>query len=164
MKQLIIFFFLALTISFSNIQEVLAQPEPNNSDTIDNKIRIQFINAVNQAIIGDSKEFRSFFTNTPGASDQFMTNELEEVYKICQPALAYYKDDKIQVVSNTTKKIKDYQAIQSVEIITIHTDTTKGIYLPGTLEPYKHMTMEIEWIRQKSGIWKIQNLNRKLWD
>ena len=164
MKQLMIIFSLALTISFLNVQDVFAQLEPNNPDTIDNKIRIQFINAVNQAVIGDTKEFRSFFTDTPGASDQYETRNLQEVFDISTPALAYYKNKTIQVVSNTTKVIKDYLAVQSVEIITIHTDTTKGISLPGALEPYKHMTMEIEWLRQKNGEWKIQNLNRKLWD
>lgn len=164
MKRLIIIIPLTLVFLLLNVQQSFAQQEPNNPDTIDNKIRNQFIKAVDAAAIGDTEYFHSFFTDDAKASDQTLYKSPQDVYNICRPALYYYKDNTVQVVQNTIKGgERIFEAFQSVEIITIRTDTSGGIAIPGHPKEYKHMTMVIEWQRQADSIWKIKNFDRSLW-
>ena len=164
MKQLMIIFFLAFTISFLNVKNIFAQLEPNNPDTIENKIRNQFIKAVDAAIGNDNTLYQSYYAPSVTAITETGTFfGAEAMNDICRPLLQFYKDGTIQVVTNQITVERSNIATQSVEIITIYTDTSRGISIDNHNPVDKHMSMSIGWLRENDGIWKINSLDRKLW-
>ena len=122
MKKLTLFSFITFLALLFCSQASFAQ----ENDTAENRIRNQFIKAVEAANSNNFINYRDFLTNDATATSDggdVLTDD-RDVDFICKPALKYYKESTIQVVEN---RISFLDTIQSIVIITIHTDTSKGI-------------------------------------
>lgn len=163
MKQLIIILSFGLVFFITSTQDTFCQKLTQiEKDSIENQIRNQFNNAVEAAIIDAG--FDVYFANrVMGISNEVEINTRAEVIGIAKPAFVYYKDNSIQVVENTISDQSFYFAEQSIKIITIHTDTSKGITIRTTNQVDKHLTLGLKWGRGDGEPWKIIYLNRDLW-
>lgn len=129
-------------------------------DTIENRVRNQFKLAVVAAVNNDVRNY--FTTDAMARANGIRYISSTDVDNIAIPALKYYVNSTIQVVENTVKVDQKRLAIQSVKLITIRTDTSGGISIDGVTPEYKHMAVQISWLKIDET-WKISYFDRELW-
>lgn len=163
MKQLMIILSFGLIFFITSTQDAFCQKLTQiEKDSIENQIRNQFNNAVDAAI--SNVGFEDYFAvRVSGISNEVEIGTRAEVIDIAKPAFIYYKDNTIQVVENIISNQSFYFAEQSIKIITIHTDTSRGIAIRTTNKVDKHMTLGLKWGRSDGEPWRIIYLNRDLW-
>ena len=158
MKKLLFFCIGFLILHQSLNAQQITQME---RDTIENQIRNQFANVMTTAS-GDHDAYRAYFKNDATVkTESSMYNNAGKVDSICKPALAAYRNDRIQVVENKVDVRFTNYCLQSIKIITIDTDTSHGVPIPYHSPSPKHMELQIEWIQENDN-WLIRNINRYL--
>ncbi len=164
MKQLVFIFSFGIIFSFVSTQDMRAQLlQPDNPDTIQNIIRTRLLDVVNAAIGTDNALYYSFFhtkfTAVTEKKLEYTGTEAMEV--VCRPALRYLKDETVQIVRNEFLKTDPYATIQSIEVITIKTDTGSGIAITGYEPEPKLMKLEIIWGKE-NDVWLMNYFYRDL--
>lgn len=160
MKRLLLIVSICMSILFFSTQSVNGQKLTRQEmDTIENRVRNQFKLAVDAAV---NNNVRNYFTSDAMAranGTRYISST--DVDNVAIPALKYYIDNTIQVVHNLIDVKDKRYTEQSVEIITLKTDTSGGISIDGVNPEYKHMVLQLSWSKLDDS-WKISYFDREL--